>query len=380
MKKLTLVLVALLLALTCVFVACGKKNETPVDNTDPKPVDNTPAPVETPTVEDMTPVAEQFKKDLAANYVDLYSKEVETAIDAEKAAALLKIMGASTKEEAQKIADEFIAFLKAQKTSYDVLKDLVAQIGDVALADEDLIKEAAAYVEALSKAYAGTNDAKKAVLDAFKADKTIKDTVEKMSLRLMELAAIKEAADDKENGVNGKTIADLKKTFTRENYPFTMASYDLYEEAVAAVEAAAKNTSKLKIGDNENVKPQTGAIAADSEAYAEIFDVATLAEMKALLDAAIAAKPVLSDLKAIIEDYDLGNMPKGVYGMSARFAVRNTALDVDFLYNGPENCTMKCLDGQDSVLICDPMMLDKAVSSATFINENGFGKINIDVI
>ena len=87
-----------------------------------------------------------------------------------------------------------------------------------------------------------------------------------------------------------------------------------------------------------------------------------------------------TDLKAIIEEYDLGSMSKGVYGMSARFAVRNTALDVDFLYNGPENCTMKCLDGQDSVLICDPMMLDKAVSSATFINENGFGKINIDVI
>lgn len=87
-----------------------------------------------------------------------------------------------------------------------------------------------------------------------------------------------------------------------------------------------------------------------------------------------------TDLKAIIEDYDLGAMPKGVFGMSARFAVRNTQLDVDFLYNGPENCTMKCLDGQDSVLICDPMMLDKAVSSATFINENGFGKINIDVI
>lgn len=87
-----------------------------------------------------------------------------------------------------------------------------------------------------------------------------------------------------------------------------------------------------------------------------------------------------TDLKAIIEEYDLGKMPKGVYGMSARFAVRNTALDADFLYNGPENCTMKCLDGQDSVLICDPMMLDKAVSSATFINENGFGKINIDVI
>ena len=87
-----------------------------------------------------------------------------------------------------------------------------------------------------------------------------------------------------------------------------------------------------------------------------------------------------TDVKAIIEDYDLGKLSTGVYGTSARIAVRNTALDVDFRYNGPENCTMKCLDGEDSVLICDPIMFDKAISSATFINDNGFGKINIDVI
>ena len=87
-----------------------------------------------------------------------------------------------------------------------------------------------------------------------------------------------------------------------------------------------------------------------------------------------------TDIKAIIEDYDLGGMATGVYGMSARFAVRNTAMPVDYLYNGPENCTMKCLSGQDAVLICDPMMLDKAISSAMFINEHGFGKINIDVV
>jgi cobalt/nickel transport system ATP-binding protein len=87
-----------------------------------------------------------------------------------------------------------------------------------------------------------------------------------------------------------------------------------------------------------------------------------------------------TDIKAIIDDYQLDGMPTGVYGMSARMALRATSTDVDFLYNGPENCTMKCLNGQDSVLICDPLMIDKAVTSAMFINEHGFGKINIDVV
>lgn len=287
MKKLTLVLVALLLALACVFAACGKKNnDTPAD-TDPKPVD--PTPVVEPTVakEDLLKIAEALKAAYVENYVGLYSDSVANAIEAEKSAALLNITGASSKEEAQKIADDFIAFLKAQKTTVDELKDLIEKIGDVALADEDAIYEAKAYVDALTKAYAGANAAKKAVLDAFKADETTVDTVNKMKARVDELKAIKKAAD-KDTGVNGKEIANLKKTFTGEKYTFTMASYDLYEATVAAVEAAAKSAT-------------TGAIKADSDAYAEIFDVATLAEMKALLDAAIAAKPAMTDLKAIID-------------------------------------------------------------------------------
>jgi cobalt/nickel transport system ATP-binding protein len=87
-----------------------------------------------------------------------------------------------------------------------------------------------------------------------------------------------------------------------------------------------------------------------------------------------------TDVNAIIEDYDLGGLSKGVYGMSARIAARAGSTPIDFKYNGPENCTMKCLDGKDSVLICDPIMFDKAVSSAMFINDHGFGKINIDVV
>jgi len=87
-----------------------------------------------------------------------------------------------------------------------------------------------------------------------------------------------------------------------------------------------------------------------------------------------------TDVAAVLEENDLNGFSKGVYGMSARFAARNTSVDVDFLYNGPESCTMKCLDGEDSVLICDPVMYEKAISSAMFINSNGYGKINIDII
>ena len=298
MKKLTLVLVALLLALTCVFVACGKKNETPVVDPDPKTQDDTPAPVETPTVEDMTPVAEQFKEDLAANYVDLYSKEVENAIDAEKAAALLKIMGASTKAEAQKIADEFIAFLKAQKTSYDVLKDLVAKIGDVALADADLIREAKSYNNALKDAFAGSNAAKKAVLDAYKADTATQKAVKDAEDRLAELEAAKIDANVKKgekmadgitvaaaDGVNND-IAALKEDFTDEDKKgFNLDDVNAYEALVADIEALATKYN----------------IEADTDAYNEIFDVATLAETKAVLDAAIAADPVLVDMKAVVD-------------------------------------------------------------------------------
>ena len=326
MKKLTLVLVVLLLALACVFVACGKKNETPVDNTDPKPVDDNPttAPVETVTVEDMTPVAEQFKKDLADNYVDLYSKEVENAIDAEKAAALLKIMGASSKDEAQKIADEFFAFLKAQKTSYDVLKDLVAEIGDVALADEDLIKEAAAYNKALDEQFAGNNAAKKAVLDAYKADKDTQKAVADASTRLAALKEAKAIADAKK----GETIETADMLTTATTYNAVKALLDTGVVSGTAIDgkfdtdsvnlliAALKEdfTDEDKKGFNlvdinaYEAKLQLAAdiaaiykIEVGSDAYNEIFDVATLAECKVILDAAVAADTLLQDMKAVVD-------------------------------------------------------------------------------
>ncbi len=87
-----------------------------------------------------------------------------------------------------------------------------------------------------------------------------------------------------------------------------------------------------------------------------------------------------TDIQSVLEGAGLKGMPIGLYGMSARIAQNASKADIDFLYNGPENCTMKCLSGQDSVLLCDPMLLDRAISSAEFISSNGFGKINVDVI
>jgi cobalt/nickel transport system ATP-binding protein len=87
-----------------------------------------------------------------------------------------------------------------------------------------------------------------------------------------------------------------------------------------------------------------------------------------------------TDAGTVIENEGLKGLHTGLYGMSARIARNSFGFDADFLYNGPENCTMKCLSGTDSVLICDPLMLDKAVSSANFINDNGYGKIDIKVI
>ena len=87
MKKLTLVLVALLLALTCVFVACGKKTDTPVDD-NPKQ-DEDPTVVETVPREDLVKIAEAFNVAYAENFVDLYASDVAVSIEAAKSAAIL---------------------------------------------------------------------------------------------------------------------------------------------------------------------------------------------------------------------------------------------------------------------------------------------------
>lgn len=87
-----------------------------------------------------------------------------------------------------------------------------------------------------------------------------------------------------------------------------------------------------------------------------------------------------SDVSELVFQAGLGGMPAGVYGISARIAMRKSQTKADFMYNGPECCMMKCLAGEDALLICDPLMVDSARRSADFIDRNGFGRIEVDLV
>jgi cobalt/nickel transport system ATP-binding protein len=87
-----------------------------------------------------------------------------------------------------------------------------------------------------------------------------------------------------------------------------------------------------------------------------------------------------SNIQEILESEGLTGLTSGIYGMSARAARNRVEAHVDYMFNGPENCIMKCLAGEDTVLLCDPEMVQKALASAEFINGNGFGKIDVKVI
>ena len=86
-----------------------------------------------------------------------------------------------------------------------------------------------------------------------------------------------------------------------------------------------------------------------------------------------------SDINALIDDNGFGDMTTGIYGMSARRAQDSSKSRIDFVYNGPENCTLKCLSGSDAVLFCDPVMVESARASADFINKGGFADISLDI-
>ena len=87
-----------------------------------------------------------------------------------------------------------------------------------------------------------------------------------------------------------------------------------------------------------------------------------------------------TDISGILESNGLGGMATGVYGSSARMAAERNGLSPDFMYNGPENCTMCCLGGKDAVLLCDPGMIGPAMSTVGFVNSNGYGKIRASKI
>ena len=87
-----------------------------------------------------------------------------------------------------------------------------------------------------------------------------------------------------------------------------------------------------------------------------------------------------SDINALVSEHGFGDMSTGIYGMSARRAQDVSKSKVDFMYNGPENCTMKCMAGKDALILCDPVMVESAKASAEFINNGGYGDIKVDVI
>ena len=87
-----------------------------------------------------------------------------------------------------------------------------------------------------------------------------------------------------------------------------------------------------------------------------------------------------SDLSTMVAEHGFSDLPTGIYGMSARRAQDKSLAKVDFMYNGPENCTMKCMAGRDALILCDPVMVESAKSSAEFINRGGYGDIKVDVI
>ncbi len=87
-----------------------------------------------------------------------------------------------------------------------------------------------------------------------------------------------------------------------------------------------------------------------------------------------------SDINALVAEHGLGDLPVGIYGMSARRAQDVSRAKVEFMYNGPESCTMKCMAGQDALVLCDPVMVERAKASAEFINNGGYGDIKVDVI
>ncbi|AGI48206.1 cobalt transport protein ATP-binding subunit [Thermoplasmatales archaeon BRNA1] len=87
-----------------------------------------------------------------------------------------------------------------------------------------------------------------------------------------------------------------------------------------------------------------------------------------------------ADINELIAQHGLEGMSTGLYGLSARSAQHKSKAGIDFVYNGPENCTMKCIAGNDALLICDPVMVESAKASADFINGGGYGNISVNII
>ncbi|MBR4182019.1 MAG: ATP-binding cassette domain-containing protein [Candidatus Methanomethylophilaceae archaeon] len=86
-----------------------------------------------------------------------------------------------------------------------------------------------------------------------------------------------------------------------------------------------------------------------------------------------------ADVASVLSKEGMKGLPVGLYGISARIATESSGTEVGYPYNGPENCVMRCLAGSDAVLICDPAVVESAMSSVDFIERNGYGKIPVEM-
>ncbi|MBR2254865.1 MAG: ABC transporter ATP-binding protein [Candidatus Methanomethylophilaceae archaeon] len=81
----------------------------------------------------------------------------------------------------------------------------------------------------------------------------------------------------------------------------------------------------------------------------------------------------------LLERASVAGVKTGIYGMSARMACNRTGFHASFTYDAPDNCLANCLEGNDSVILCDPLIADKAASMAEFVKNNGLGKLDVQV-
>ena len=83
---------------------------------------------------------------------------------------------------------------------------------------------------------------------------------------------------------------------------------------------------------------------------------------------------------AALASAGLSEASRGIYGKSARRAKDIANVGIEFFYGAPENCMIRCMEGKDTVLLCDPAMVDVAVCGVGFMERAGFGKIPVKVL
>lgn len=83
---------------------------------------------------------------------------------------------------------------------------------------------------------------------------------------------------------------------------------------------------------------------------------------------------------AALASAGLSEASRGIYGKSARRAKDIANVGIEFFYGAPENCMIRCMEGKDTVLLCDPAMVDVAVCGVGFMERAGFGKMPVKVL